>query len=111
MEDSVEVFNVSTNRFKILELKLKSLGDMIIEGIDYRYKVLKGLPLPSKILSARYNMPGESIYLLIFSESFEEIEDGKEIPLMDPIQIETTYTSPWMSLDKEELFTVKWSVA
>lgn len=69
-------------RYKRFKAHLHFIVNSCIEGKEYHFKCVKGLPEKAKYIRAGHDMNGD-IWVIVEDESFPEVKSGAIIPELE----------------------------
>ena len=80
---------VESRKMKIIFIDPVQFMAFFREGLEIResYKIIKGIPGDAQILGVSYDVRMNGIVMVVYSEYFEEVEKGAQLPVL-PVEIQ-----------------------
>lgn len=72
-------------RLMRVEVPAEMIGNLLTKGTETHMKILEGVPPSAVFTSGYYDTVNEAMYLIYFDNSFSEVEQGYEIPILDVV--------------------------
>lgn len=83
-------------RYKRFKLNIDFLVTRFVEGMEFHYKCIQGLPEGTKYVRAGHDWYGD-VWVTVEHESFPELKNGDEIP-----NIEIKFNKLWCESPRVE---------